>query len=167
MNVSQRWTGRGRVPALLGAGLALAGLWQAGPLQAAERLAGSAPALQVLQSIQPGLWKLESRTEPPSQTMAAEAGCITSERMAGDLQELLEQVQAGQLCTVTLPQNTRALGVLELHCSREGRAWMPAVMEIRSHSPQQFSVSSRLQPDPGQPSMQLLQDYQWAGACPP
>lgn len=137
-------------------------------VQAASSAAASVQDIRVLQSIPAGQWELTSRTEsasgPAGEPEAPELGCLSAKVVSRDLQELIEQVQAGQRCTVVLPSNTDVLGRLELRCQLGGKAELPVVMEFRRPAQDQVHVVSQLQM--GGQSMRLVQDYQWKGACP-
>ena len=133
-------------------------------VQAPALRAETVQDIKALQTIPAGQWQLTSRTEGDATPAKPELGCLTSQVIARDLQELVEVVQGGQMCTVDLSTNTETLGVLELRCTRGGRTVLPAVMEFRREAADRFQVRSHLQL--GEQSQQLEQDYLWKGECP-
>lgn len=120
--------------------------------------------IEVLKTIPAGQWELSSRVDHAAEATPPQLGCLSAERLAHDLQELVTMVQSEQRCTIQLTRNTDALGVLELRCPQNGRELVPAVMEFRRPAPDRMEVRSQLQFGPR--SMHLAQDYQWKGACP-
>ncbi len=133
-----------------------------GAVQAAE--GPTVQDIEVLKTIPAGQWELSSRVDHAAEATPPQLGCLSAERMAHDLQELVTMVQSEQRCTIQLTSNTDALGVLELRCPQNGRELVPAVMEFRRPAPDRLEVRSQLQFGPR--SMHLAQDYQWKGACP-
>lgn len=116
----------------------------------------------MLQDIPSGLWELHSSTEPASPEAEPEQGCITPQAIASDLQELVEQVQAGQVCSVQLPINTPTHGQLVLRCERKGSV----VMQFTRPAEDRVQVKSQLLVGATGPHIQLVQDYRYVGACP-
>lgn len=136
-------------------------------VQTAPGETGAVTQIQVLQDIPSGQWELRSRTEPASSDNAVEQGCITPQAIARDLQELVEMVQAGQLCSVQLPVNTATEGTLELRCQRDGKAFLPAVMTFTRPTKDRLHAESQLQMGAAGPRMLLVQEYRYLGACNP
>lgn len=136
-------------------------------VQTAPGEAGVVTQIQVLQDIPSGQWELRSRTEPASSDNAVEQGCITPQAIARDLQELVEMVQAGQLCSVQLPVNTATEGTLELRCQRDGKEFVPAVMRFTRPAKDRMHAESQLQMGAAGPRMLLVQEYRYLGECSP
>lgn len=135
--------------------------------QAQPAEAGAVTQIQVLQDIPSGLWELRSRTEPAASEEAPEQGCITPQAITRDLQELVETVQSGQICSVQLPVNTASEGKLELRCHRDGKDSLPAVMTFTRPAKDRLHAESQLQMGATGPRMLLVQDYRYLGECNP
>lgn len=143
--------------------------------------------LKVLQSIEPGLWQVRTRTEPaPKQgaaSSAPEQGCLTAQDIAEDLQAFLAQDDS-MSCKGLLQTNSDELAVLQLSCPVPSKEILrksaakqslfkapPAVIEVRRFSSTHFQVSSKGPADKSagrkaSSEFTTVQDYERLDDCP-